>query len=122
MRCLERNKREFYYCLFKQKADILDSGNNKTGEFILTYFEAVKTKGNISSSIGESQLELFGSFTDYGKVIVVDDPNCPIDENSVLFIDVTPTYDTDSVPNYNYIVKKKAVSLNSCTFAISKVK
>ena len=80
----------------------------------------------------------------YDKVIVTDDLDCPIDENSVLFIDKQPeftnvvTYEyvtttnngqetsawvvkTVAVPVHDYIVRRVAKSLNSISIAIRRV-
>lgn len=37
-------------------------------------------------------------------MIVTDDLSCPIDENTVLFIDKEPQYDEDGKPLYDYMV------------------
>ena len=54
-------------------------------------------------------------------MIVTDDLSCPIDENTVLFIDKEPEYDDNGNPLYDYIVKRVAKSLNSISYAVSKV-
>lgn len=121
MRCLARNKKKFYYCLYRGKTEILQGGI-ATGVYDINYARAEEIKGSISPNAGDSQIELFGNFMDYEKVIIIDNPNCVIDENTVLFLDdVTPTY-TDNIPNFNYIVKKVAKTLNFSAYAVSKVK
>ncbi|MBE6784141.1 MAG: hypothetical protein E7536_09050 [Ruminococcaceae bacterium] len=122
MRCLERNKIPFHYCLFKEKEAIRDESGHKTGEYRLVYEEPVEMKANISPATGESQIEQFGTSLQYDKVIVVDDMACPIDENTVLFVDSKPSFNDDATPVFDYIVKKVAKSLNSISIAISKVK
>ena len=136
MRTLSRNKTHFYYCLFSGYTEIVDEYGNATGERIPSYASPVMTYANISPATGQSNTEQFGNLENYDKVIVTDDVNCPIDENSVLFIDKEPayseveTYDTTttphtktivSVPAYNYIVKRVAKSLNSISIAVRKV-
>lgn len=120
MKCLRRNARTFHYCLFSAKVAVEDTNHLKTGEYKLTYSSAVSIKGNISPATGNSNVEQFGNFTDYDKVIVIEDPNCPIDENTVLFIDKDPVYDTESTPLYDYRVRKVARSINSVSYAIQK--
>ena len=122
MRALARNKRSFYYCLYTGKTAILDEDNNETGDYLLAYSSHVRMKANISAVKGDSLPELFGSDISYDSVIVTDDMNCPIDENTVLFVDKAPTYDASSSPLYDYIVVKKAKSLNSISYAIKRVK
>ena len=47
---------------------------------------------------------------------------CPIDENTVLFVDKEPEYDADGTPIYDYFVRRVAKSLNCISIAIAKVK
>lgn len=122
MRCLERNKRCFYYALFDSKDPVKDEDGNFTGEYTMNYKAPVHMKANISPVIGEAQADLFGSDVDYDRVIVVDEPCCPIDEYSVLCIEITPDYDEEGNLIYDYIVKKVARSINSVSYAVSKVK
>lgn len=122
MRSLKRNQQPFWYCLFKEKAPVLDSNNQKTGEYLLKYYQPIQLRGSISAERGSSQIELFGDFQDYDRVIIIDNPNCPIQEDSVLFVDKDVTFDSDNVPLYDYIVKRKAKSINSVAYAIRKVR
>ena len=132
---MDRNKRTFYYCLFDTEVPLYDEDNDETGETLVTYEEAVAVKANISAATGTSQIEQFGNFISYDKVIVTEDIEIPIDENTVLFVDKEPEYrevvngtdettDEDitvQIPLYDYIVKRVAKSLNSVSIAISKV-
>lgn len=122
MRCLKRNKKTFYYATFKGKIPVTDEYGNKTGEYQLTYNTPMKIRANISAATGEAQTEQFGSSIMYDKVIISDDINCPIDEHTVLCIDSLPSYDADGDLIYDYIVKKVAKSLNTISYAVSKVK
>ena len=122
MRCLERNKKCFYYALFDSKDPVKDEDGNFTGEYTINYKAPVHMKANISPVIGEAQADLFGSDVDYDRVIVVDEPCCPIDEYSVLCIEITPDYDEEGNLIYDYIVKKVARSINSVSYAVSRVK
>lgn len=135
MRCLNRNKQPFYYCLFDEKIPIVDEYGNESGESIVTYHEPVMEYANISQATGQSNTEIFGNLESYDKVIVLN-RDTPIDENSVLFIDKEPeftnalthtatavtTLDEEiSVPLYDYTVKRVARSLNSTSIAVKKV-
>lgn len=115
MRCLERNKRTFYYALFSER---VREGNG----YRSVYSEPVALRGNISPATGSAHVEQFGNNVVYDKVIVLDNPDCPIDENSILFIEVEPELNAVGDYVYDYIVKKVARSLNSVSIAISKVK
>ena len=145
MRDLKRNQTEFWYCLLipNTQEAIVDENGNETGEIIPSYEEAVRMQANISPATGNSNTEQFGNLTDYDRVIVTHDMNCPIDEHSVLFIGEEPSYTevqtheiTESqtvlgddeievisyqLPKYNYIVKRVAKSLNVISIAVRKV-
>lgn len=121
MKTMERNKVPFWYLLYGKKEPVIDEYGNETGDYRVVYKEAVQRKENISAATGSAQVEQFGNFISYDKVIVTDDLSCPIDENSVLFIDKEPEYDSDGNPLYDYIVRRVARSLNSISYAVSKV-
>jgi len=122
VKCLARDKTPFWYCLFLEKTAITTTGGYETGEYKNTYGTAVKCLGNVSQPSGTAQVEMFGNFADYDKVIIVDDMSCPITENTVLFVDIEPTYDSGN-PRFDYIVKRVAKSKNSgISYAVKKVR
>lgn len=120
MRCLERNKRLFHYALFKNYEAIKDDEGNETGEKRIVYSEPVSAKGNISFD-GEAHAERFGTSLQYDGVIALDDTNSPIDENTVLFINVQPERNEDGELLYDFIVSKVVPSLNSLLVAVMSV-
>lgn len=123
MRCLERNKVSFWYCLYDKKVPVLDKNGDETGESRIVYHEAVEHRGNVSKAYGEAQVEQFGSSSDYDKVIVVEEPDLPIDENTVLFVDSEPQYDSAGNPLYDYTVKRVAPTrFSGCSYWITKVR
>lgn len=131
MRTLLRNKRSFYYAPYLGKTEIIDEYGNKTGEYEITYGNPVKMFGNISSAQGEMQTRQFGESETYDRVIVLENPNAPIDEYSILWVDSIPVLSEDGAESldtegekkvpHDYVVKKVARSLNSVSIAISKV-
>ena len=123
MRTLDYNKRTFYYCLFNEKTKMVDADGNFTGDYKSGYSPAVACKGNISAAAGSSDIEQFGTGIEYDKVIVLQGTNWAIDEHTVLFIDVEPSYEDEeqTLPKYNYIVSRVAKSLNHTTLAIKRV-
>lgn len=121
MKTMERNKQMFFYLLYDRKEPVKDGDGNETGEETVVYKKAVSARANVSAATGASQVEQFGSLTGYDKVIVTDDMTCPIDENSVLFLDKKPEYGEDGKPLYDYMVKRVARSLNSVSIAVTKV-
>lgn len=120
MRALKRNKRPVWYCLYQGETELTDSDGNYTGETGVTYAAPVQVLANVSPATGQSNLEMFGNLTDYDRVIVSDDTTLPIDENTVLFIDSTPTTGAGEY-GYDYIVRRVAKSINSIAIAVRKV-
>ena len=143
MRTLKRNRKALYYCLYQDKVPVVDEYGNETTEYIVRYAEPVLLNANISPANGYSQTQQFGNLSEYDKVLVTCWMDCPIDENTVLFVDKEPEFvdvptnhieesqtlygddeivpETVSVPVYDYVVKRVARSLNSISIAISKV-
>lgn len=130
MRCMERNKVCFYYALFAERVPVTDEYGNMTGEFDVRHSNPVKSFANISAAKGETETRQFGENVSYDKVIVMDS-QVGIDEYSILWIDTLPELNADGSlavddegnvkTPYDYIVKKVAKSLNSVSYAVSKV-
>ncbi len=131
MRCMERNKVEFWYAPYAGHTHRVDEYGNELNETEVSYGNPVKCKGNISAARGETLSRLFGESEGYDKVIVLDDPRTPITEYAVLWVDSTPVVNGDGslttdeneeiLSPWDYIVKKVARSLNSVSIAITKV-
>lgn len=117
MRMLERNKQKFYCSLYEGET----SERDDYGNFRPLYSEAKPFKASISAAKGNTEVEQFGKSIEYDRVIITDDMSCPIDEQSVLFVDIKPKYDKCNRPLGDYIVKRVARSLNNISYAISKV-
>ena len=121
MKTLKRNQVSLWYLLYDHKEPVKDEDGNETGESQVFYKTAVQMSANVSAATGTAQVEQFGNLAGYDKVIVTDDLTCPIDENSVLFLDKEPEYDEEGLPLYDYLVKRVAKSLNSVSYAVCKV-
>lgn len=119
MRCMERNKRPFWYALYDGREEITENGL-PTGEYVLKYRDPVRSYANISAGSGQAQAEQFGTAINYDRVIVIDDPDFPADENTILFLERPPEKNSDGDWKYDYIVKKAARSLNSVSYAVSR--
>ena len=115
MRCLERNKRPFYYANYVGKTKVMDSQGRFTGEYEVTYTSPILVYGNISPARGTDYASPFGLTENYDKIIVLSDPAFPIQETSVLWLDKAITEE------YDYVVVRTARSLNSISIAIKKV-
>ena len=132
MRCLARNKKIFFYALHdNRQTELKDEYGNATGQYQVYYTDPIEMYGNVSAAQGEIESRQFGESETYDKVILLEDPNAPIDEYAILWVDSLPelTEDGHLVLNdkgevktpHDYIVKKVARSLNSVSVAISKV-
>lgn len=132
MRCMERNKTQFFYALYTTKTPMRDDYGNLTGEYDVQHGNPMEFSANISAAKGETTTRQFGENESYDKVIVMDADAPPIDEYTILWIDSVPEVDGngelavnkkgDVLTPHDYIVKKVARSLNSVSVAISKVK
>lgn len=123
MKTLERNKIKLFYANIKSKTALTDEYNNLTGEYDIAYDNPVEIKANVSAARGEATTRQFGDDESYDRVIVLDDPKFPITVSSVLWIDTLPEINADGSTDtpYDYIVRQVATSLNSVSFAVSKV-
>lgn len=121
MRNLKRNEIGFFYALLLSDADRVDQSGKRTGERTKTYDDPVFMKANISPATGYSNLEIFGKDTDYSKVICTTDLDCPITEESILWI-YDGLEEDSTLPPYNFTVSKVAKSLNSILYAVRERK
>ena len=122
MRCVKRNQQYFWYAQYLGNEEIIIDGNY-TGTYEAKYSNPVKMRANISPAVGFSQVEQFGRAINYNKTLVTDDMHCPINEYSVLWIDVDPEVDSAgqaTVP-YNYTVSSVGRSFWSISYAIKRV-
>lgn len=115
MRNLNRNKRPLWYALRTGETLNTDEYGNETGESTPTYGEAIALMCNVSAASGDEAVQAFGSFTGYNRTMCVADPQCPIDENTVVWFGIEPT------EPYNYIVVRKADSKNGVLYALQEV-
>ena len=100
MKLMKRNLSPVHYCLYSDRVPLLDTDGYATGY---------------------AQVNMFGNLESYDKVLITDDMMCPIDENTVLFVDKAPEF-KDGKPLYDYTVRRVAKSLNAISYAVSKVK
>ena len=123
MRIRQRTSQPIYYRLYAGKSEMLDPYGNSLGEYEITYGDPVEINANISPATGESAIDLFGSLDYYDKVIQTCDMDCPVDENSVFYIDTAPVYDEiEKVWSaHDYVVKRIAKSVNTIRIAVAKV-
>ena len=131
MRCLVKNKRTFWYAPYGSHQNMVDEYGNEISESEVTYGNPVECEGNISAARGETLSRQFGETEGYDKQIVMENPDTPITEYDVLWVDSVPSLNEDGslatddngnvITPWDYTVKKIARSLNSVTIAITKV-
>lgn len=115
MRMLKRNKRELWYSNpTGATAPIIDEWGNETGEETETFEEPVKVLLNISSAVGQEAVEVFGSSSNYTRVIAAP-ASCPIVERAHVWFGRNPAQ------SHNYEVRRVADSLNFKLIALSEV-
>lgn len=123
MKLMKRNLRPFWYCLVAEEGTITDGDGFVTGEGSVLYTDPVEIKGSINPAEGRIYAEEFGLREDYDKLIIVEDMDCPIKEDSVLFIDSPPEYDEHGnlTNSFDYIVQRVAPALNHFKIIARKV-
>lgn len=131
MRCLNRNKAPVWHAQYSGQTEIIDELGHRTGQYRVKYGKPAKIMANVSAAKGESATRQFGNEESYDRVIVLDNPNTVIDENSVLWIGTEPRRDKsgniavdekgDVLTPHNYIVRRVARGLDSASIAIGRV-
>lgn len=112
----------FYYALYQGETEIVDDYGNATGQYAVNYSEPVQMSANVSAARGTADAELFGINTAYSKTIVTDELECPIAEDSIIWLGVTPDENGESGEiKHNYAVTAIGKSINSITYAIREV-
>lgn len=136
---MKRNLKPVYYRLYAGQQQIVDEDGNQTGEPRVIYTDPAKQDCNVSPASGAVQMQLFGVIENYDKILITDNMDCPININTVLYVDESPTRSLglamelpaspagrfgviSVIPNrYEYIVKRIAKSLHHISYAVSKV-
>jgi len=129
MNCLKRNQSEFYYALYEGRFPVLNDSGRPTGEYEIRYGNPIQDYANISAARGEASTQQFGESLDYDKIITISDTD--IDEFSILWVDTMPALDEngalalddngETLTPHDYVVTKRAASLNNVAIAIRKV-
>ena len=120
MKALRINRQTIYYKLLTGVADVTAQGL-KTGEKTKTYGMLTSARMNVSAARGTADIEQFGVNDNYDRTLVTDDMDCPIDEQSILWVGISPYDGVGSEVPHNYKVVQVAKSLNSIMYAIRKV-
>lgn len=137
MRSLRKNKQPIYYAAYSEEIKVYQRDEHGNivyvddGEGNLIPIELGSAPGynapvlfyaNISAGKGNSETEVFGTGIDFTRTISTSDMSCPIDELTLLWVDVKPQYlsvgtvDPDSA-DYK-VAAKPAKGLNSIMIPI----
>lgn len=116
MQNLARNTFPVWYKTYLGSVEVIDEYGNRTGTREDRYSDLSCESLSVSANKGTSEAEMFGSFKDYDRTMSTANTCCPIEEDSILWLD-----GQDTAGPHNYIVKKRAVWKNSISFAIKKV-
>ena len=111
-----RNQRRFYFATCVGEIERTDASGDYTGETDPVYSGARECFANVSPASGTTATDLFGTVSDYDRVIGPLPIDCGIDEDCVVWIDKDPKKPHD------YIVKRIARSLNHIMVLVSEVK
>ena len=115
MRSLLRNRRTLWYSNLSEKVPVKDENGDLTGEEKLVYSEPQKLLLNVSAASGQAAAEAFGGFTDYSRVVSTCELSCPLQVGSRVWFDASPP------AAHNYVVVRKADSLNCLLYALQEV-
>ena len=121
MRCARINQRRIYYANYAGLTPVLDENRYDTGEKISSYSTPVEIMANVSPATGETDVAYFGNDLKYDRVVIIDDPQTPINEQSVMVIDRDLEFDGSGNLLFDYVVKRVARHLQFAVIAVSKV-
>lgn len=124
MRCLQKVQSDIWYANYTGSTPVVDDGGYDTGEKQLAYSDPVRIKAHASSARGMTDVDQFGDNVDYDRVILTDDQDIPITEETVMWVDTLPVLDNQGHTQtpWDYVVRRIARSRNYATIAIKKVK
>lgn len=121
MRNLKRNQQKIFYKLYISSEEIIDDDGNVTGLSSPIYGDLKSLDISVSANKGTTEATAFGTDLDYDKTLSTADTACELNENSILWIDDADPNKAIEPDPHNFIVLKKAVSLNQVLYAIKKV-
>ena len=128
MIALNRNKQQIWYALFTGEQEEIDDYGQHTGRFAPTYTAPISTAMNVREARGESFLAPNGIETEYSRRLVTCDMNCPLDIDTILWLDREPYVSVEEdgetvikcIP-HNYVISGVAKSINNITYYAKEV-
>ena len=114
-----RNTQTLFYAQYSDKIPILDSDGYETGEYTVGYENPVLLDANVVDKTSQIAREYFGNDIEY-KYVILTDRDCPIQEDTILWIDTENPLENEGV-KYNCIVSAIKKSLNYKAIAVKGV-
>lgn len=121
VRDLARNQQCVWYALYIDKGKLKDRNGHSTGEKFKEYGEPEAAVLNVSPASGVITEDFSGIRTPYDRTMVTCDMECPINENSLIWIGCSPETDTGENRKHNYVVKRVARGLDNIMYGLSEV-
>lgn len=116
MQNLARNASTVWFKVYQGQTEIIDSYGNKTGSFAPVYGDLQSAQLMVAPSKGDAAQEVFGTLLDYDRSMTTAETTCPIDEQTVLWLDGVSTDQP-----YTHYVRKRAPWKNSVVYAVKQV-
>ena len=113
---LARNTFTVWFQVYQGEQEIVDEYGNKTGSFAPSYGTLQSAQMVVSPNRGDASLEMFGTLLDYDRTVSTADTTCPINEQTILWLDGASTDGP-----YTHYVKQRAPWKNSLVFAVKQV-
>lgn len=122
MKTLLRDRKIVYYANPDTVADQTDSFGNITGVPKITYGTPTKYERlSAANPSGLIKLEQFGLSTNYGTTFVTADMNCPIKEDTHLWINTLPYDGNGNLLPHDHVVKRVWKTINAIRVEVEEV-
>jgi hypothetical protein len=95
MRDLKKNQVAMFYALYSDSIPVYDDQGRETLETKCGYLHPVSFKASISAGRSDAYESPFGNNVAYDRVILSSNKSLPINDNSLIWVDNIPVYDTD---------------------------
>ena len=118
MRNLVRNQRKLWYAVPMGNIPILDEYGNDTLEVEMAFASPLPFRANVSASVGQEAVEVFGTQTEYSRTVTIAGSECPLVEGCRVWFGVEPN---ELENNHNYTVIRVADSKNGYLVALRGV-
>lgn len=115
MRSLNRNKKTIYYATVASVTTRYDSYGNETGSPLINYSSPTSIDMVLSGATGNESLQPFGIGPNYSLVAITDIVSCPIDEESILWVNASTS------AAHDFEVVGVAKNFNSIKYALKEV-